>query len=126
MGLRDVFQSAAVTARKALGDVPVSVNYAQFASTTYDASAGTDVATYSSIHGLKAIFDGFSLVQPDGGSVEPEDKMALIAAKELLVSGSAITPAVNDLIHQSGVTWRVQRVKGDPADALWTLLVRKP
>lgn len=122
MALRDAIKGAAKAAVDAVGDVAVSTNYEAFASTTYNASAGTNTPVYSTTAGVKVVFDEFRLEQIDGQNVKPEDKMALVPAKSI----SAVTPKTNDRIVENGATWNVQDVRNDPAEALWTLHVRRP
>ncbi len=122
MGLRSAIQAAAQAAINATGDVAVSANYLSFTSATYNASAGTNVATYSTVAGVKIIIDVFTLKEMDGELVRPADKKALIPGQAL----GSVTPAENDQVVYDSVTWNVKEVMGDPADALWTLLIRKP
>jgi hypothetical protein len=121
MGLQDTFKTAAQTIVAAAGDIAVSTVYEAISSTTYNASAGTNAAVYSSVAGVSVIFDVFKLKQIDGDNIRAEDKMALIPAKSI----STVTPSTDDRITQSGVVWRVLNVETDPAEALWTLHVRK-
>lgn len=122
MGLRDVLQNVAQTAIAALGDIPVSTNYLAHVSTSYNASAGTPTTTYSSTQGVTIVFENFRIEQVDGQNVKPEDKRALVAAKDI----TGVTPGVDDVIIEGSTTWRVQRVAVDPAGALYELQVRKP
>lgn len=123
MGLREVARKAAQTAIQTTGDIAVSSNYLAFASTSYNASAGSDTTTFSSTAGVKVIFAGFKTEQIDFSNVEPSDKRALIAAKDI----SGVTPSTQDQIKvNTSVTWEVQSVMIDPADALWILHVRQP
>lgn len=121
MGLREAMQKAAEATVGALGTVGVSTNYQAFASTTYNASAGSAVAAYSTTAGVTVIFDEFRLEQIDGEHVKPEDKKALIPSRSI----SGVTPKVNDRVVDGDGTWTVVRVNADPAEALWTLQVRR-
>ena len=123
MGLRSTIQKAAKSAVAATGDIAVSTNYHSLSSTlTYDASAGTNTVSYSTVAGVSVTFEVFSLSQIDGQNIQPEDKRALVPAKSI----SSITPKVNDQIKQSGQTWEVQGVRVGPAGALWDLQIRRP
>lgn len=122
MGLRETIQAAANTAIVALGDVAVSTTYQKFVSTTYNASAGTNVVTRTTTGNVSVIFDAFRLDQIDGQNVKPEDKLALVAQKQI----PGITPSVNDRITEGSTIWEVQGVQVDPAGAMWRLQVRKP
>ncbi len=121
MGLRDTFKSAALTTVTAFGDVGVSTNYESHSSSTYDASSGTNVATYSTTAGVTVIFDSFRIAEIDGVNVKPEDKLALVPAKSI----SGVTPDADDRIIESGVIWNVVSVRTDPAGALFQLQVRR-
>lgn len=122
MGLKEIFQNAAVTAVTAFGNIGVSTNYASYASATYNASAGTNVAAYTSVAGVTIIFTHFELKEVDGVNIHAEDKKALLPAKGV---ASTITPKAQDRIYEAGVMWQVVKVKTDPAEALWELQVRK-
>lgn len=122
MGLRDTFKDAALTAFNAVGDVAVSANYHAHASSTYDTSAGTNVAAFTTVAGVKVIFEVFQLAKIDGTIIQPEDKLALIPVRHL----SAITPKLEDKLVVSGVTWAVKNVQADPAEAVYSLQVRRP
>ena len=122
MGLKDALAHAAKAGVAAAGDIAVSTNYESFTSATYNASAGTNAATYATIAGVKLVFANFTIAQIDGRQVQPEDKRALIPAKTI----SGVTPGVNDRIVEGGTVWEVQRVRADAASALWDLQVRKP
>ena len=121
MGLQQTFKDAAQTIVAAFGDVAVSTNYEAIASTTYNASAGTNTAVYATVAGVSLIFDVFELKEIDGQIIRSEDKKALIPAKSI----STVTPSTDDRIVESGVVWRVMAVKVDPAKALYELHVRK-
>jgi len=121
MGLTNAFRNAAQTVVNAFGDVGASTNYASYASTTYNTSAGVDTAVYATVAGVTVIFDSFELSQIDGIHIQPEDKKAFIPAKAI----SAVTPKAADRIIQSGVVWNVVNMKVDPAGALHVLQVRK-
>lgn len=121
MGLRETLQAAAVTAVTAAGNIAVSTNYESIVSATYNASAGTNAASISTVGGVSVIFDVFTLRAADGTLITTEDKKALIPALSL----PSITPDAKDRIIESGTVWRVVESKIDPAGALWELRVRK-
>ena len=121
--LRAAFQKAAQQAVAAFGDVGVSTNYHSYSTATYDASAGSITATYSTISGVTVVFTSFKVHQIDGQLVRPEDKMALIPALNL----TSVTPKVEDrIVEDASVTWQVVRAGVDPAGALHKLQVRRP
>lgn len=121
MGLKLAFQNAAQTVVTAFGDVPASTVYRSYASTTYNASAGTDVTVYSSTIGVKLIFDVFQHRQIDGTNIQPEDKRALIPANNI----PGVTPKPTDQIREGSTVWNVVNVISDPAGALWDCQIRK-
>lgn len=122
MGLRDVVQKATQAAVAAVGDIAASATYCSFASASYNASAGTNVATFTSTAGVSVVFNDFRLDQVDGQVVLSEDKQAMIPALAL----PGVVPTTADKLVSDGATWNVQRVQTDPADALWILQVRRP
>lgn len=122
MTLKDDFRTAARAAVGAVGDIAVSTTYLAFASASYDASAGSEVATFGTRTGVLVIFDEFRLVEVDGRAVRPEDKRALIPAANI----SGITPGLNDRILHDGQSWQVVNVRTDPAGVLWEFHIRRP
>lgn len=121
MGLQETFRKAAQTITTAFGDVPASTVFRSFSSTTYNASAGTDATVYSSTAGVKLIFDVFQHRQVDGSNIEPDDKRALIPAKNI----SGVVPKPADQIREGTTVWNVVNVFSDPANALWDCQIRK-
>lgn len=122
MGLRETIQAAANSAVVALGNVAVSTTYQTHVTTTYNVSSGAQVTTRTTTGGVSVIFHAFRLEQIDGVKVKPEDKIALIAQKQI----PGVTPGVNDRITEGATVWEVQRANVDPAGAMWELQVRKP
>jgi hypothetical protein len=122
MGIKEALQGAAQAAIAATGNIAVSTNYHAHVSTAYDASAGTDTTTFTTVTGVKVVFDEFRIGQIDGQSIKPEDKRAFVAQKDI----PGVTPGANDQIGHGGQTWEVQRARVDPAGALWDLQVRRP
>ena len=121
MGLRNTLKSVAREAVAAFGDVGTTADYQAFTSATYDASAGTHTAAYSTVAGVTVIVEDFALDQVDGVSVRREDRKMLLPA----ASVSGVTPGINDRVIVDGATWQVQAVHSDPAQALWELQVRR-
>lgn len=122
MGLRSVLANAALTTVRATGDIAVSANYEAFASASYNASTDTQTATYTTT-AVTVIFTNFSIREIDGQMVKPEDKKALLPSTSL-----ASAPTANDRIttDASANVWQVVGIRSDPADALYTLQVRRP
>ena len=121
MGLRNTIKGVTEAAFKATGDIPVSTNYWQFVSATYDTSAGSNTAAYTTLAGISVIFQEFEIVEIDGQNIRPTDKQMLITAKSI----SSIVPSLNDVIRVTTESWNVRGVKTDPADALWIAHVRR-
>jgi hypothetical protein len=124
MSLREAFQKAAQKALQAVGDIPASTNYLSYATTTYDASAGTPTTTFTTVAGVKVVFSNFSVREIDGKDVRPKDKKAMLAALDV----SGVTPGPNDrIVEDVSVVWEVMDLMpGDAAGALYKLQVRQP
>lgn len=121
MGLKETFQKAAKTAVTAFGNVAVSTNYEQYASTTYNASSGSQVVVFATVSAVSIIFERFEFAQIDGVDIKAQDKKALVPQNSI----SAITPKTTDRITQGGIVWNIVNVRTDPAGALHEIHVRR-
>jgi hypothetical protein len=119
MGLKEAFQKAAITAFNAAGNVKVSAVYSRNPDPTYNTSTGVvteDPTEYS----VNAIRDEYKFDDVDGVNIKPEDIKLLILNSEL-----SIIPKEKDFITISSTRWNVVNWNIDPADAVWTIQVRK-
>ena len=130
MGLKETFQKAAQTAVKAFGNIAQGTTYESFASSPYNASAGTASTVFASAHDVDMVIGEFSFTQVDGINVMPQDKRAFVP--KLDISGVCeITPKPKDRIITDACTdasanWQVVNVSLDAADALYILQIRRP
>jgi len=124
VGLRETMSKAAQTAFTAAGDIPVATTYYQRGSTVYDASTGT-VSAGVNTYLFSMIFAAFKSNEIDNEHILATDQKGLVPQANF-----STIPAVGDylFIVESGASVRydVQGFKKDPADALWTLQLRKP
>jgi len=120
MGLKEVFQAAAVTGVKAAGNVAVSVLYESIQPPDYDISSG-EVTSQDNVYSIEAIFVDFTEQEKQTLQIVTADKKALIAASTIL-----FTPKTDDILISDGVRWVVTKPMIDPAGALWILPVRQP
>lgn len=129
MGLRDVFQAAAVTAFNAAGDVVVEVTYVELTPDSGDfrPSRGRSVLRGKKHRGMGFIFEKFNVREIDGAVVLAGDQNASIPKLNLIDGdGKEIIPLVGHQIHKSDHdAWAVEGVGIDPADALWVLQIRQ-
>lgn len=122
MGLRSTVRQAVKDALIATGDIRVSTNYQSMTSGVYNASAGTQVTSYTTVAGVQVVFHDFEISEVDGQIVRSNDRRILMAATDV----SGISPAAKDrVLTDVSIIWYVQNVDADPTESLWTLQVRK-
>lgn len=124
MGLKESFQSAAQAAVKAFGNVREEVTYRSWSSTAY---ASREVTLTMTEKKVKGIWEDFTVEQIDNVNVLAQDRIFIVARKDLIAAGFASTfePHHNDQIQRgSDERWEVVRIERDPADAHYTLQVR--
>jgi len=103
------------------GEIRVPVDYSSVASSTYDPSTGTVVEIVNSTQSaVYMIFTSYEEKAVDGQAVLINDMKALCPTLDLNV-----VPSDLDYLLRSDVRWNVQNVRTDPANAMWTLHIRK-
>jgi len=114
MGFRKLFQSAAKTAFKVAGDIPLKCTY------TTEVDDGITVAT-STVLTLSVIFGEFSVEEKaTDKNYQPGDVTGSVLGSELTVK-----PVEGDkVITEDGVEYRVIAYKQDPARAVVKLHLR--
>lgn len=124
MGLADVIQSAAKTAFKAIGDIPLSCTYTDQGATVYVPATGAytypDAVDYTS---LKFLFQDYTTkeIEDAGGVILTTDQKSSIPTLNLTPE-----PQIKDLITDSdSIVWVVENIKKDAARAVWVFQVRK-
>jgi len=103
------------------GNIRTAVDYFSVASSDYSPSAGevseSINSTQSSVY---VIFTGYKIKDVDGSMIHINDQKAIIPTLDLTA-----VPSDLDYLTVGSVRWDVQNVKTDPANATWTLQVRK-
>lgn len=121
-GLQEAFQAAAAAAFSAAGNVKETVTLRKKtdASPVYDPV--TDIITDPHTdYSVSAIPSGYDSNEVDGVVILDTDEKL-----KILVSALAVSPAKGDLIFRSSVRWEIIGIHKDPADAVWTLQIRRP
>lgn len=122
-GLQEAFQKAAAAAFTAAGNVKESVTVRIKSSSNPAYNPSTDSVTDSyTDYTVNALPSGYDTKEIDGRTILNTDEKLMILVEDL----PSITPKRNDQIIRDSVTWEIESVHKDPADALWTLQIRKP
>ena len=123
MGLADVVQKAAVSAFKAIGNIPITCTYTSKGTSVYDPSDGSYTSTDTDYEDLKFLFEDYTSeeIMRAGGAILRTDQKASIPNLNLTP-----TPKIKDTITDSdSAVWTVEDFKKDAARALWTFQVRE-
>lgn len=118
MGLRNVFQKAAVTALNAFGDVTQDAYYVE----TIDDGFGDSSSTS---YPVKIIYDTFTDAEASRFSfaslIQVKDKKGLVPA----LSVDVAIHSNNQIKDTDDVLWSIIAKEMDAADAMYILLLRK-
>ena len=121
MGLADVVQKAAVSAFKAIGNIPITCTYTSKGTSVYDPSDGSYTSTDTDYASLEFLFEDYEANEIDGAVILITDQKASIPQLNLTP-----TPKIKDTITDSdSAVWTVEDFKKDAARALWTFQVRE-
>ena len=134
MGLREVFQNAAITITKAFGNVAVTTTLTEYGTPTYDSVTDTTNTPSKSYTNIKMFFTPYtSYERAKGEGLLPTDIKALIPrAQENLPSTFKIAPN-NEIVVTSSAeeTFRsgdkfyvVGEFEIDPAEAMFIVNIR--
>lgn len=121
-GLQEAFKNAAAAAFAAAGDTKESVilRSKTNANPTYDPVTDTVSDAYTS-YTVDSVPSGYNSHEADGQTVLITDEKI-----KILVDDLAVDPKMNDLLVRDSVVWEIINVHKDPANAVWTLQVRRP
>ena len=121
MGLKEVFQNAAEVCVDAFDDLGNSLAYHSLGTYAYNATTGGQTESGGTDITITAIYDEIE-------SKELQDRPVKITDRKLLVANNdiSVTPKVGDYVTISSVNWNVVDFMTDPAEALYTIFVRKP
>jgi hypothetical protein len=121
-GLKEAFKSAAAAAFAAADDVKESVTLRSKASSNPTYNPTTDAVTDSyTDYTVNIIPSGYDSREINNQTILDTDEKV-----KILVADLSITPKRNDQVIRNSVTWEVVSVHKDPADAVWTLQIRRP
>ncbi len=124
MGLRETVQKAAVTAFKAVGNIPLTSTYTSVDPTpTYNTTTGTYDDTDTDYTGLKVLYEDYTAaeISEAGGAILSTDIKASIPNLNLTP-----TPKITDKITDSNsIVWTVHNVYLDAASALYIFQCRR-
>jgi hypothetical protein len=119
MALKSVFKAAAQTIFTALDDVKISVTY-RVVSSSYNTSTGIVTPSNTDYAITNCIRIDYEADEIDGLAVKPEDFKLMIPVDDLDVN-----PAVDHQILIGTDIHNVVSYQKDPADAVWTIQIRK-
>ena len=121
MGLRDALLSAVSSAIDATGDIAETLTYVIKTNSKYDVYEGRKESTETE-YPFKAIVSVVSSKVANGSvaSGNTGELSIVFAAK-----GLTFTPKTNDIIIRSSEKYTISKIDTDPANASYTLLIRK-
>ena len=130
MGLRDEIQADLAEAfddPDGLADVVRPVAGSRTVKGSYDPNLGGAGPTSSIQYTGRGVFDSYQAQEIDGARIQTEDVKLLVLQNEVfeeqagVVTGAPAVPKIGDQI--SG--FRILNVSEDPAQATWTIQLRK-
>lgn len=122
-GLKEAFKNAAAAAFAAADDVKeeVTLRVKASANPAYNPTTDSVTDTYTD-YDVNAIPSGYDSREVNNQTILDTDEKVKILVDDI----SNVTPKRNDQVVRDSVTWEVIHVHKDPADAVWTLQIRKP
>jgi|SaaInlStandDraft_2_1057019.scaffolds.fasta_scaffold293994_1 hypothetical protein len=118
MGLLETIQDATVTALAAVGNLAQPVTYRSLIDSTVTPATGV-VKSFNTYQTTGVPID-FTAQELEDNEYERTDQKLLMAARDL-----TFTPKKSDEVSVGGDLWRVLETTIDPANALWTLVLRR-
>jgi len=119
MGLKDVIQTAVVSAFTAVDDLAETIPYHSIGIVDYDPNAGTNIEKGGYDYEIDAIKLEFEADKIDNEIILPTDYRILLKGKDI-----EFTPKPEDTLEIDNVVYRVLNQTADPAKATWDLHVR--
>ena len=120
MGQQATIQAAVSNAFNGLGDLKQLITHRAISGTTYDPGTGEVTPTTVEQPNVPAVFTEYATREIDGTTIVSGDIALLIPTTSLNV-----TPKVDDIFVDGTDEWRVVNLMIDPANALWTIQVRR-
>jgi hypothetical protein len=121
-GLKEAFRNAAAAAFAAADDIKESAVLRSKTNSNpeYDPATDTVSDAYTD-YTVNIIPSGYNSREVDGQTILATDEKA-----KILVADLTVDPKRNDQLVRDSVVWEVENVHKDPADAVWTLQIRRP
>jgi hypothetical protein len=121
-GLKEAFQKAAEAAFAAAGNVKETVTLRNKINSNPTYNPTTDVISDSyQDYPVAAIASGYDSREINNTTILDTDEKI-----KILVSSLSVDPKRNDQIIRDSVKWEIKNVHKDPANAIWTLQIRRP
>ncbi|MGO0694189.1 hypothetical protein ACTORG_11910 [Pseudomonas guariconensis] len=130
MGLREEIQADLAEAfddPEGLADAVRPVAGIRTVKGSYDPNIGGTAPTTAIRYSARGVFDSYLAQEIDGSRIQTEDMKLLVLQNEVfeerdgVVSDTPATPKIGDHISD----FRVLNVSEDPAQATWTIQLRK-
>ena len=121
-GLQEAFRNAAAAAFAAVGDIKETAIFRSKtnANPVFNPTTDTISDAYSD-YSVNIVPSGYNSKEADGHTVLITDEKA-----KILVDDLSVDPKRNDQLVRNSVVWEVVNIHKDPADAVWTLQIRRP
>ena len=122
MGLAETVQSAAKTAFKVIGNIPLTCTFTSKGTPVYNVTTGAYTSTDTDYTGLSILFEDYTAreVMEAGGVILATDQKVSIPNLNLTP-----TPKISDyIITSENKKWTIYDVLIDPARALWIMQIR--
>ena len=125
MGLKSLFQNAAVAIVNAFDDIPVSIVYHSTGTSSYDTDTGVNTETGDTDYVIEKVFIfDYESREIDGEKIKKTDQMLLIP-----YSSMPVAPEMDDYVKFSvdGAKWNiVVEPEQDPTGAWYIYQIRRP
>ena len=121
MGLKEVFQNAAETIINGFGNVAnTALAYHSLGTYAYNATTGGQTESGGTDITITAIYDEIQSKEIQDRDIKATDRKLLVANNDI-----SVTPKVGDYVTISSEQWNVLDYLADPAEALYTIFIRK-
>lgn len=121
MGLKETFQNAAESIVTAFGNVAnTSLAYHSLGTYAYNATTGGQTESGGTDITITAIPDEIKSEEIQDRDIKKTDRKLLVANNDI-----SVTPKVGDYVTISSEQWNVLDYLADPAEALYTIFIRK-
>lgn len=121
MGLKEVFQNAAETIINGFGNVAnTALAYHSLGTYAYNATTGGQTESGGTDITITAIPDEIKSEEIQDRDIKKTDRKLLVANNDI-----SVTPKVGDYVTISSERWNILDYETDPAEALYTIFIRK-